>query len=86
MQSAIDTVTGTITRLDENTFVFKKDKRYEYERTGIDKILYDSFGDECIEILSRLGNRFRFRTTYEAQLGITINEGIIRRKLLNDGL
>ena len=47
--------------------------------TELDKLIRKSFGEHCIEIKSINGDTISFRTTYEGNLHITINEGKIIR-------
>ena len=72
-----DTLSGIVKWLDDKSFKLQLDKRFEIERTGVLKMIHDSFGDQFFEILSDSIGRYEFRTTYEAQLHITANEGTI---------
>ena len=71
-----DTIKGQIKWLSKNTFILlDKIKNPVTDSTDLAKILHDSFGEKCIEVMTTDKGGFKFRTTYVGQLHITINEG-----------
>lgn len=69
-----DTLTGRINRIAECYFLFEYDNRI-LDTVGFQGLLSKSFGDACFEIKGMVGDTILFRTTYTANLRITINEG-----------
>ena len=70
-----DSASGKINWISECTFkmeFFKKDKDTV---CGPLKLLYDSWGEPCIELNEVKGDTIKFRTTYPRKIHITVNEG-----------
>jgi hypothetical protein len=71
-----DTLQGTIQMFGDKYLIFKDVlTRDQSDTNRISKMLHDSFGDNCIEILKTTNNKLYFRTTYIGNLHITINKG-----------
>lgn len=72
-----DSVSGKIRWIYDDIFVFDSIPRFKVEQdtSAFAALIVRSFGDPCIELQKRSDDTIFFRTTYAANLLITLNEG-----------
>jgi hypothetical protein len=72
---------GTIIQVEPGLFIFKdKADSTSEAKDEIIRQIRGAFGEECMEVKTVRGNKIGFRTTYEANLHITLNEGMLIKK------
>jgi hypothetical protein len=70
-----------IIKVHSDLYIFRdKYLSSKVDTSRLSKIINKSFGEQCIEIRRTSGSKIYFRTTYVANLHLTINEGVIINK------
>jgi hypothetical protein len=72
---------GKISSFDnKSNLVYLIDSNKNQNITSLDSMLQKSFGDPIMELKIQNKDTIKFRTTYSANLRITINSGILLKK------
>ena len=74
-----DSVKGKVKRISDCLVKFDPERSTKDSMTALNKLLLNSFGDPCIELLESKNDTIKFRTTYTGNLHVTINGGIFLR-------
>ena len=74
-----DSASGKINWIYDCIFEMEFFRKNKDSVSGPLRILYESWGEPCIELNEVKGDTIRFRTTHSRNLHITINEGYFLR-------